>query len=233
MRCLLALALCLPTMAPRAQGGAWPDLTDAFAVVPLGRVQVEAGAWWWRDGGSVLTGPEVLVRWAPASRFELRLGAPTYVHAEPEPGFTDATLGVKAVAGPISGWDLAAIATVLIPAGHPVHGTGRPDPALLVSAGRDVRAPVSLEAHLGAAWDTGARRLGFAATLGLGVDVSERGIATLQLTGSELGRDVRLVLVGSYAYAVGRRVQALAHAGAGLTGSGPAVLLGGGLAVRP
>ncbi len=210
-----------------------PDFTESTAVVPLGAVQAELGATWERAGGhDVVSGPELLVRWAPFERLELRLGAPDYVSAGSASGFTDPTLGLKVPLGPVGGWGLAAIATVLVPLGDRTQSSGRLDPALVLTASRDLAPGLGLGAQAGATWDTAAERLDLAATLVGGADLTERLGAFLELAADGLQDDPAVLLHHGYTYGIGPDVQVDVHAGVGLTEAAPDVLVGVGLSVR-
>ena len=199
-----------------------PDFTESTAVVPLGAVQAELGTTWERAGAhDAVSGPELLVRWAPFRNLELRFGAPDYVSAGSASGYTDPTLGLKVPLGPVGGWGLAAIATVLVPVGDRTQSGGRLDPARL-----------GLGAQAGATWDTAAGHLDLAATLVAGADLTERFGAFLELAADGLQDDPALVLHHGYTYGLGPDVQVDVHAGVGLTDAAPDVLVGVGLSVR-
>jgi hypothetical protein len=209
-----------------------PDFTESGLVVPLGRVQVEGGLTWVReDGADIVSGPELLARYSPFSRFELRLGAPDYVEAEDAPGFTDASLGVKAQLGPVAGWDLAVIAATTLPIGEADLSSGTFDPELLLTTGRALTPRVDLGAQV-----SGARRddaFLFGATLVGGVALSGQLGAFLELAleAPETGPSA-LLLHHGYTLALAPALQLDVHGALGLTDAAPDVLFGVGLSVR-
>jgi hypothetical protein len=234
-RSLPLLALVALAASAHAQGIATdrPDFTESTEAVPLSRVQAEAGATWERAGeADALSGPELLVRWAPLEWLELRFGAPGYVEAEGTSGFTDPTLGLKVPLGPVGGWGLAAIATVLVPIGDSTLSPGGLDPALVLTASRDLSPTLSLGTQAGATWDTAADRLDLAATLVVGTELTERLGTFLELAAGALQDEPALLLHHGYTYGLGPDVQVDVHAAVGLTAGAPDFLLGAGVAFR-
>jgi hypothetical protein len=195
-------------------------------------VQAEGGLTWVQDEGTdVVSGPELLARYSPFSRLELRLGAPDYVAAEDAPGFTDASLGVKAQLGPFAGWDLAVIAATTLPIGEADLSSGTFDPEVLLTTGRALTPRADLGAQV-----SGTRRddaFLFGATLVGGFALAERLGAFLELAleAPETGPSA-LLLHHGYTFALAPVVQLDVHGALGLTDAAPDVLLGAGLSVR-
>ena len=161
--CLRAIALCIvitPTFTHADDSDLItdrPDFTESGVVVPLRSVQVESGASFtvWNDDVTVVSGPELLVRWSPFERFEVRLGAPDLIDAEDNPtgaGWGDSSLGAKVQLGPAGAWDVAAIATFSLPTGDDQHTSDEVDPVFILATGRDLGNGWSLGGQFIAAW---------------------------------------------------------------------------------
>lgn len=209
-----------------------PDFTESGLVVPLGHVQVETGLTWTHDDGTDVVGaPELLARYAPFSRLELRLGAPDYVGAEGASGFSDASLGVKAQLGPVGGWDLAVIAATTLPVGEDDVSSGAFDPEVLITTGLALTPRVDLGSQIGGARSDG--RFLFSATLVGGAGLTEELGAFLELAleAPEVG-PAGLLLHHGYTLALAPALQLDVHGAVGLTAAAPDVLLGAGLSVR-
>ncbi len=58
-----------------------PDFTESAVVTPTGHFQLESGLTWTEESGGVtiFNAPELLIRWTPFNRFELRFGISDYV----------------------------------------------------------------------------------------------------------------------------------------------------------
>lgn len=219
----IALASAARAQAPLSTDR--PDLTESPLAVPFGRVQLETGATLVRTGGTtVLSGPEALVRWAPVRRAELRLALPDVTLAG------DASLGALGVGGKVevgtlAGADVGTIAMLAVP----LDGT-RVVPEVVLTAGRDVPFG-SLGAQVSAAWSGGDPALG--ATLVAGRDLSARVGAFVELAvESGPGGTAAVLLHHGYTLALGVNAQADVHAGVGLAGEAPAVLVGVGWSRR-
>jgi hypothetical protein len=234
MRCLLLF----PLLAAVAQAQApvlatdRPDFTESGLVVPRDHVQVEGGLTWTRYGeDDVVSGPELLLRYTPLPRFELRLGLPDYTAAELASGWGDVTFGAKVQLGPAEGWDLAVIAATSLPTGGDAFGSDAPAPEVLVTAGGAFVPGVELGTQVSAARSDGAFLFG--TTIVGGTDLSARVGAFLELAleAPETG-PAALLLHHGYTFALAPFLQLDVHGGVGLTDAAPDVLLGTGLSVR-
>jgi hypothetical protein len=235
----MRLAFLFPLLASVAHAQApelvtdRPDFTESGLVVPLGRIQIEGGLTWAHGGdANVVSGPELLARYTPFPRTELRLGAPDYVGAGTDAsGFSDASVGAKVQLGPVGAWDLAIIAATTLPIGEDGVGSGTFDPEVLLTTGRALAPGVDLGAQVSGARSDDAFLFG--ATLVGGASLSERLGAFLELAleAPEAG-GAGLLLHHGYTFALAPAVQVDAHAAVGLTDAAPDVLLGAGLSVR-
>lgn len=116
-----------------------PDFTESPFVVPLGSVQVEAGLTRRLDRRlSETSGPEALIRWSPATRFEIRVEPPGYIRGKSLRGYTDAGIGTKVEVGRFRSWSVGAIASLGLPTGDDGVSVGRLVPGLTLAAGRDL-----------------------------------------------------------------------------------------------
>lgn len=213
-----------------------PDFTESGVVVPRGHVQVETGATAaFFTTTSTLSGPELLARWTPLDRFELRFGAPDYIGGSTwdVAGFGDPSLGVKVQLGPLDGWDLGLIATASLPLGDEVMSSGTVDPELILTTGRALSARSSLGAQLSAARDGLLDAWTIGGTLVIGLDLSERWGTFFELATwrPEVGGDETLLHHG-YTLGVGPDLQLDVHAALGLTETAPDFLLGLGFTAR-
>lgn len=237
-RCLAILLACA---APAAAQEAplvtdRPDFTESAVVVPLGGVQVEAGATVeFANDAEVISGPELLVRWAPVERLELRFGAPDYLGGTgvSDGGFGDPSLGLKAQFGPLNGWDLGAIATVSIPVGDDAFSTNAVDPELIFTAGRDLSSWASLGGQVQAERDGSANVWTVGGTVVLGLGLSERIGTFVEVASSAPdGGASTTFLHHGYTFLVTPTVQLDVHGGPGLTDASPDAFVGAGLSVR-
>lgn len=211
-----------------------PDFTESAVTVPRGALQFEAGATWDRTGGATTaSGPELLVRWAPADRFELRLGLPDYVGGDGPGGFGDGSLGLKAQLGPVGAWDLGLIATASLPTAEDGLGSGTVDPELILTAGRALGGRFALGGQLVGERDGAADLWVGGATLVLGAALGTRWGAFLEtvVTAPEDG-PAAVLLHHGYTFALTPALQLDAHAGLGLTDAAPELLLGAGISAR-
>lgn len=207
-----------------------PDFTESGVVVPLGSVQLEAGATWTRTGDDeVSSGPEALVRWAPFQRVEFRFGLPDYSAGDVE-GWGDASLGTKIQVGPSGAWDVAAIVEASLPTGDDALSSGRIDPLLILIAGRDV-GPVGIGMQGEVNWSEDG--LGQAATLVAGLGLNDWLGTFLEAAISvDPKADAALILHHGYTFLLTPTLQFDIHAGIGLTEAAPDGLIGAGLSVR-
>ena len=228
---LLPLLLIATPLAAQPLITDRPDFTESGVVVPLGSVQPEfGGTVEWEGDGATVSGPELLVRWAPFRNIELRFGAPDYIDAESAAGWADGSLGAKVQFGPVADWDLAAIVETSVPTGEAPFGSDRLDPLMILIAGREV-GPVSVGAQGEVNWTEPG--VGTAATLVGGVGLTERLGSFLELAVfDDPDADPALLLHHGYTFLVTPLVQLDIHAALGLTEEAPDALLGLGLSFR-
>jgi hypothetical protein len=245
LRAPLALLLCCATATAQPLPDLVtdrPDFTESAVVVPLGRVQVEGGVSF-IDNGPVdsASGPELLVRWTPLSRFELRFGAPDYVTTDDADGFADPSLGAKVQLGPFARWDLGVIATASLPIGDDAFSSGTVDPEVIVTTSFTRSELTAYGGQIGVGRDGGADRwlvdatlvqsLSFPADAILFFDERWGLFIELALTVPERGRAALLQHMGG-TYALSPNAQLDFHFGRGLTNAAPTSLFGVGFTVR-
>lgn len=83
-----------------------PDVTEASVVIPVGSLQLENGATWTASKGShAFDLSESLLRLDIASRTEIRIVIPNYLHGITggSSGFEDFALGIKQQPAPLPG----------------------------------------------------------------------------------------------------------------------------------
>ncbi len=119
-----------------------PDFTESPTTVPAGGLQIESGATFAR--GDVWNLPEVLVRWSPFTRAELRLEPPEYQGVGETQGVGDFRAGAKVHLGGFAGWDFGAIGMVSVPTGDDVFTSDTVDPEFILTGGRDLFPGLSL-----------------------------------------------------------------------------------------
>ena len=213
-----------------------PDFTESAVVVPLGHVQAEGGVSFVDNGpGDSFSGPELLVRWTPLSRFELRFGAPNYIDTDDDDGFDHPSLGAKVQAGPFGAWDLAALATVS------TFADGSVDPEVIVATSytrSDLLAYggqfVVGRDGVGDVWTLGAtlvQSVSFPEDAPLFFNERWGVVIELALTVPERGKAAVLQHMGG-TYALSPNAQLDFHVGTGLTNAAPTNLLGVGVTVR-
>lgn len=213
-----------------------PDFTESAVVVPLGSVQVEAGATVeFANDAEVISGPELLLRWSPVEYLEIRFGAPDYLSGSGlrSDGFGDPSVGLKTQFGPLNGWDLGAIATVSIPVGDDAFSTNSVDPELILTAGRDLTPWASLGGQVQAVRDGRANIWALGGTAVLGLALGDRGGTFVEVASSapEGGASTTFLHHG-YTFLVTRVVQFDVHGGLGLTDASPDYFVGAGFSVR-
>ena len=232
MRLVYAAALLAPAAAAQPIATDRPDFTESTEVVPLSSVQLEAGvSSEWSDGTTSTSGPEVLLRWAPLRRMELRLEVPDYSSAVGG-GFGDAAAGAKVQIGPVGGFGLAAIGMVTVPIGDSSHSADGLDPSLVITAAHDLLAGVGMGLQGGATWVSAEDNVDLALTLVAGADLTDRIGSFVELAADDLAGDPALVLHHGYTLALSTDAQVDVHAGVGLAGTAPDAFVGFGFAIR-
>lgn len=239
---LLAFAAIPATAQPMATDR--PDFTESPSSVAFGRLQVEAGATLAREpgAGTVLSGPELLVRVGLGGGFEARavvpdlvVTAPFTVDADGSPA--DALFGFKAELGQAGGLDAAVIVEVALDAswlygGSPEPSSG-PSPRALFILARDVSPSVSVGGQAEATLDREAERVLLGGTLVGGFSLSPSVGAFLEVAASGVpDGPLAVVLHHGYTLALGDALQLDVHGGAGLTRTAPGVFIGAGVGVR-
>jgi Putative MetA-pathway of phenol degradation len=219
-----------------------PDFTETSFVVPLHRLQLEAGFTYADGAGGERTfnAPELLLRYGVASRTELRLGLPDYVrvrgNGQRVGQFGDTYLGVKQQLGPPGArFGLALIPAVTLPTGGSQLTSDRVDPEIVLAWSRDLSAAWSVGGIFGYARPTedGSRNDTFFPTVSFGRALSDRWGTFFEWAAEfpERGGDVHLFHHG-YTYALRSNSQLDLHFGVGLTRAAPDFFIGAGFAVR-
>lgn len=209
-----------------------PDFTESGVTVPSWHVQVESGILYDQvvDTGNVVF-PEVLVRWAPLNRFELRFGIPNYVAGDFPTGFSDGSIGAKVQIGPIGSWDLGLIAAVSLPVGEVDLTSDTADPEFVLITGRDLSSRVSLGAQGMLIYDGVEDVWQYGGTLVVGAELRERvGTFFEVMVIDQRANNVATTLHHGYTYLLAPNVQLDVHAGlAFFEGGGGEGLVGVGL----
>lgn len=217
-----------------------PDFTESAVVVPLNSVQLEAGMTYTDvgHGFSVLSGPEALIRWTAAPRFELRFGLPDHIDvsggSDPS-GLGDSSIGIKYQFGPFGDWDVAAIAELSLPTGDREFTSDEYDPTLILIGGTDLNQNWSFGTQIGASWATedGDRELGWGATAVLGYALSDRWGTFFEVATDipEEGSAATQFHTG-LTFAADDEFQIDVHGGFGLSDAAPDWFIGAGFAAR-
>ena len=194
-----------------------PDFTESGVTVPSGHVQIESGILYDQvvDTGNVVF-PEVLVRWAPLNRFELRFGIPNYMAGDVPTGFSDGSLGAKVQFGPFGAWDLGLIAAVSLPIGEEELTSDSVDPEFILITGRDLSSRVSVGAQGMLMYDGVEDVWQYGGTLVLGAALSERaGTFVEAMVIDQRANSVLVVFHHGYTYLLTPTLQLDVHAGLG------------------
>ncbi len=212
-----------------------PDFTESGVVVPRGHVQVESGILYDHlvDTGNVVV-PELLVRWSPLDRFELRFGIPDYIAGDFPTGFSDGSVGAKVQFGPLGAWDLGFIAAASLPIGEEDLTSDSVDPEFILITGRDLSSRVSLGAQAMLIYDGASEVWQYGGTLVVGASLSDRaGTFVEAMVVDQRGNNVATTLHHGYTFLLSPLVQLDVHAGLALfeVGGGEG-LLGVGLSTQ-
>ena len=194
-----------------------PDFTESGVTVPLGHVQIESGILYDQvvDTGNIAF-PEVLVRWAPLNRFELRFGIPNYVAGDFPRGFSAGSAGAKVQFGPIGSWDLGLIAVVSLPVGEVDLTSGSVDPEFILITGHDLSSRVSLGAQGMLTYDGAEDVWQYGGTLVAGIEINDRAGTFVEAVVIDQRRNsVFVMLHHGYTYLLTPSMQLDVHAGLG------------------
>lgn len=210
-----------------------PDFTESPVAVPLGRVQLEAGATLTVEGGGeTVSGPEALVRWAPVRGAELRIGLPNVVSTGGARGLGDASLGVKVELGTAGPWTVGTIVEASIPTGGDRFGGAPVSPLAILVVGRDLARGMGLGAQTEVAWDRAARAVAVGGTLVVGVPLASRVGAFLEAAGTVTDGPAEAFLHTGTTFAATPTLQFDARVAVGLTAASPGVQGGVGVSTR-
>ncbi len=234
-----------------------PDQTESALVVPVGTLQVEAGALWTRDQEGVerfegFEAPGTLLRYGLFERLELRLAWAGRIDDELRgkherfrfEGAADPELGVKLALAAEQGLrpELALLAHLSLPAGSDDVGSPRADLSIRLTAAHTLSDRVGLGWNAGyeaASFEDGrgeVHTLGrFVYTAALGFDLGERWGAFVELFGDLPASDPEPAahsFDGGVTFLVRPRVQLDFSAGVGLNDAAPDRFFGFGLSFR-
>lgn len=196
-RALAAALLCgiaaQPVPAEEPLVADRPDFTEGIETLSPGRVQLEEGYTFTREGGvrSHALG-EALIRIGSGPRSELRIGLNSYVwqreEGQRDSGFEDASIGFKLRLRDGDGGrpGVAVLGETTLPTGAAAFGSDRLEPKASLALSWDLAPRLSLGSNLGMGYPTGddgdAYREG-SGSLSLGYDASERVGAFLEVYG--------------------------------------------------
>ena len=225
-----------------------PDFTESAVTVRPGRVQLEAGYTFGRNGdASSHTFGEVLLRIGALSRIEVRLGLNSYAvidsRSDAQQGFEDVSLGAKiSLLDPPSRFELLRPAlALLVGTSLPVGADGFggeglwPETKLAFAWSLSERLSLGTNLNVASVQIDGDRFAQFSGSLTLGVALSNRLGAFAELfgfaSGSSQGLDTGF-LNGGATFLAHENVQLDARAGIGFDNPKPNYFLGLGFAWR-
>ncbi len=210
-----------------------PDFTESGITVPVGSIQVEGGVTIVSSGSEIeTTGSELLLRWSPVTKFEIRIGAPNYVITDNAGGVSDPTVGIKVQIGPMNAWDVAIIAATAVPLGEDVSGSSELTPLVLVAAGRDF-GNVGFGTQVGGTFDRAADQVLASGTAVVGTSLAPAVGGFLEVAADQQARGKASFVVHSgVTFSPASLIQLDLHAGVGMTDTAPDFLVGAGLSLR-
>ena len=225
-----------------------PDFTESAVTVRPGRVQLEAGYTFGRNGdASSHTFGEVLLRIGALSRVEIRVGLNSYAvtdsRSDAEQGFEDVSLGVKiSLLDPPPHFELFRPAVALLVGTSLPTGADRfggeglwPETKLALAWGLSERVSLGTNLNIASVQTNGDRFAQFSGSLALGVALSERLGTFAELFGFASGNPQGLdtgFLNGGATFLAHDNVQLDARAGIGFDNQEPNYFLGLGFAWR-
>lgn len=235
----LLIAFSLAFTAPLAAtelSGDRPDATEGASTLPVGSLQLEAGATFaTTDAEDQLEVGEVLLRYGFAEAVELRLVAPSWIDDGTTTGWGDVTLGAKLALPTVWG---ASKTALLVGASLPTGSEpGEVLPELRLVGEWDLGATWGLGTNLGLALENeaGRRFSSGIATVVLGRDLGPRSGLFLEWAGASRNRPggsaVHLFDAG-VTYQVNPLLQLDARVGVELAGSAQSWTIGLGVVTR-
>ncbi len=260
---VLAVAVCAPMGGLHAQEVApmvtdRPDQTESSSTVQPGSIQIEGG-WTFSetsDGLVTLEGhsiPQLLLRIGAAPNVEIRLGFAGWQREEVSSqqlqsvsasGLGDLDVGFKyrfAQGGP-DGFSAAVMGTITLPTGEQGFTSDRVDPALRISAEKDLSEKLGLGLNIGALLSTEEDDLGLKDseadllyTAVLGFSLTERIVAYAEsfgFVGVSGGRADRHLLDGGFTFSVSTALQLDVNGGFGLNAAADDWFVGAGISAR-
>lgn len=228
-----------------------PDFTESTLAVPLGRVQLEAGLTFTRDGAGggehaqSITAPEALLRLGLADGFELRLGAPSYAYADDgtddADGFTDSSIGFKLELAGQEGArpSMAVLASLSLPTGADEFTSDEVDPAVVFAWAYDLgESGWSVAGNAGASSledGAGDRFEEFSASLAVGAPITNELSAYAEYYGfyrNGAGAGPEHYVNGGLTYLLNNNTQLDARVGFSLNGRADDLFAGAGVSFR-
>ncbi len=226
-----------------------PDFTESGVVVPVGTIQLEAGAtiesFSASGGGGAdhLTIGEALLRWGVMQRLEARLEIPNYNRVSfgegsnsfSIDGFGDTSLGVKYQIGPFGddqSIDFGVIGMVSLPTGSADFTSDEFEPEAILAASKAVGPNLSLGGQVSAGLpSTGdGRAVEWGLTIVSATSFRSVGIfVEFRIDVPEEGTAPLFVHTG-FIVPVGDRLQFDVHGGFGISETAPDTFIGAGFA---
>jgi len=228
-----------------------PDFTESGVVVPLGSVQIEAGATVETESSdgspdvTSLTLGEALIRWGFAPRFEARVELPDHNRisfeddgsgASPITGTDDLGVGFKYQFGPLGDAgdiDLGFIGKVSIPTGSEEFKSDEVEPEVILAASKDLGDGVGIASQLSAGLPSsdGGRSFEWGATIVSSASFGPVGVfAEFRIDIPEEGTAPTMMHAGLL-YPVSDKLQFDVHGGFGLSSTAPDTFFGAGFSV--
>ena len=140
-----------------------PQITNSSVVVPCGSLQFENGVQVTGAGGQRSPDlPETSIRSGIAAGTELRFSVPDYFRnasaVSGANGFGDLTVGLKQQLGPIRGFEISLIPSVILPTGESRISSHGYDPTVQLPWSRSLTKSWTIAGQLGVTSPTASRR---------------------------------------------------------------------------
>jgi hypothetical protein len=223
-----------------------PQITSSSIVVPCGSLQFENGLQETSAGGQQTYDlPETSIRFGIARKTELRYMVPNYywnfaTGSGGATGLGDMTLGLKQQLGPVKGFDVSILPSIIFPTGANAISSHGYDPSVQAPWSRGLSKNWTVAGMFSVAWPTQAAANGYTRrnTTGQGSVFFDRQLtapwdAWVEYSGSfpQRGGPQNIIDFGT-SYKISPHQQLDFHAGFGLSAAAPDHFIGFGYSVR-